>query len=96
MPIVSDADGKLVGNLSISDIRALANRSKEGIEDALAKPVEDFVSPGGERRPVISVSSKDSLLGVIELMCTSRVHRVYITQADAVVGLISITDVLKV
>jgi CBS domain-containing protein len=103
MPVCDD-EGKIIGNISSSDIRVLATNSREECEALLDKPVGTFLSFVGRGgadaaaiRAPITVFPTDSLETVIRLLVASKVHRVYIVDsARRPIGIISVTDIIRV
>jgi CBS domain-containing protein len=102
-PVV-DASGAIVANFSVSDVRHLASVTNQADADAaLALPVLEFLrtSGGGGRGPSPSltpvvVSPSDSVSMVVELLAASKLHHVYVVDADRrPTGVVSLTDVMR-
>jgi CBS domain-containing protein len=78
------ADGRLIGNLSSSDLRALHSSTRWV---SLVQPVSQFINlhrrPSHvgllQRRPLVAVSETDSLDKIVKRVVEQMVHRVYIT-----------------
>lgn len=97
---IVDEDGKLVGNLSVSDVRAL--RSPEAFASLLLG-VDDFLRQArGPATPrgtgaVVTVTAKTTFLQVLESLTPKHLHRVYVVDADnKPVSIITLTDVLRI
>ncbi|CAG8530226.1 4992_t:CDS:2 [Acaulospora morrowiae] len=94
IPIINSEE-KLIGNLSVSDLRGL---SYESIEN-LALPVLKFLetlSNSETSLNAISVSEHASLREVLRLIVTNRIHRVWIVSEDCKVrGIVSLTDLIQ-
>eukprot|EP00658_Telonema_sp_P-2_P001753 TRINITY_DN10661_c0_g1_i1.p1 TRINITY_DN10661_c0_g1~~TRINITY_DN10661_c0_g1_i1.p1 ORF type:complete len:429 (+),score=94.38 TRINITY_DN10661_c0_g1_i1:143-1288(+) len=98
---VVDAQGRLVGNLSASDLRGL-RRQDFG---RLLLPVLDFIilqksgHPSDETLaalPVLTVTANDTLGRLLEILTGNRVHRVYVVDGkNAPVAVITLTDVMR-
>jgi CBS domain-containing protein len=76
-------DGAIVGNVSVADVRGLADTilgggEVEGVLDGLAV---SFLGRAGDPRPPVTVTPADSLASVLELLCVAHVHRVHIVDA---------------
>jgi len=90
LPIVDEA-GKLVANLSASDLRGV---TADSLAAVILQPAIDFVrSPG---RPVI-VAQKSSRFGeVLQLLNNNHIHRVWIVDEQGKpVGVVSLSDILS-
>eukprot|EP00030_Apusomonadida_sp_AF-17_P005891 a676594_640.p2 GENE.a676594_640~~a676594_640.p2 ORF type:complete len:332 (-),score=150.69 a676594_640:58-1014(-) len=90
---IVDADGKLVGNLSLSDLRGL-DRATFG---DLGDPVLAFLAARAEGvvKPVVSVAPDASLGSMIAKMLSNKVHRVWVVDAEnRPVGQVSMSDVI--
>jgi CBS domain-containing protein len=99
LPIV-DAEGAIVANFSVSDVRHLASvTNKADTEAALARPVLDFLRAhrgDAPLAPPVTVQVTDTVLVAIQLLAESHLHRVYIVDEDRKpVGVLSLTDVLR-
>jgi len=91
---VVDESGKLVANLSCSDLRGL---SSDTIQYVRLPPLSFIQSMTGEKpsRP-ITCRVKDHLNLVIDQMVSANVHRVWITDsAEKPIGVVTLTDVLR-
>lgn len=86
--------GKLVGNLSVTDLRGLADVEAFS---RLALPVLEFVKPTA--RPLISLPPTATFGELLDTLVAQRLRRVYvISQEDGkeqIDGIVSITDVLR-
>jgi len=93
---IVDENGKLVGNLSASNIKGI-NRSNFHV---LTQPVSEFLARDKQRKWYdVPVSAKPyhKMKEVILQFVSSKVHRIYITSDEGrPVGVVSLTDVLNV
>ncbi|KAB1994149.1 hypothetical protein ES319_D13G080100v1 [Gossypium barbadense] len=101
LPVVEGPSKKIVGNVSIRDIRHLLLKP-ELFSNFRQLTVEDFistvVSTGQEiGRVTTPITCKvDSTLGsVIQCLATKRVHRIYIVDENEVTGVITLRDVIS-
>lgn len=108
-----DSAGRMVTNMSASDIRMMAKQSIEKF-DVLDLPALEFVAQmrkaaaeagvrassfvaSAERKVdrSITVEPTDSLGTVMNLMASSKLHRVYVLDAEGhPIGVVSITDIM--
>jgi CBS domain-containing protein len=90
---VVDASGKIIGNLSASDLRGLTPNNLQKI----ARPVMEFLATqhGTVTKPV--TSSPDSTLGhIVELLVKNKIHRVWIVDPEnKPTGVVTLTDVIS-
>jgi len=88
VPIVSAKDGSLVGTLSCSDFKGV----HEGNLPILTNSVRNFMTT-----EPLTCKLKTPLRDVIELLASSGVHRLYVTEGNPKkpVGVISMTDIMK-
>jgi len=94
--VVSAETGKIVGNVSATDIRVM-KASAEAI-DCLYLTYPDFVQRIAKYNvPVapVTVTSTMSLGKVVELLLQHRIHRVYVVDNGELKAVVSMTDVLK-
>jgi CBS domain-containing protein len=86
---VSAKNGSLVGTLSSSDFKGVT----EGNLPHLTNPVREYMA-----HEPLTCTLKTPLRDVIELLASSGVHRVYVTEGNpkSPVGVISMTDIIKV
>ncbi len=89
---VIDDQGKLVGALSVADLKLLA----ESFDfTQLLKPVKDFL--GDEGSDPIAVHHFDTLGDCVAKMVTNHVHRVFVVGPGGFpMGVVSTTDVLRI
>lgn len=97
---IVDGAGKLVGNLSVSDVRAL--RSPDAFASLLLG-VDDFLRQArGPATPrgtgaVVTVTADTTFLRVLECLTPKHLHRVYVVDAhNKPVSIITLTDVLRI
>ncbi|KAL6069800.1 hypothetical protein QOT17_007372 [Balamuthia mandrillaris] len=95
---VVDADGHLVANVSTRDIRAISTDSS--ILAKLYQPISHFLTQIHMDsidivNPAISCSMKDALGLVLGKLAVSKVHRIYIVDAqNQPIDVISLSDIL--
>jgi CBS domain-containing protein len=92
-------DGKLVGSFSSSDIKNLGDYSNIlsvvmlpvswALEEMIPKPVQGFTYP-------ISVKPSATVTELLDVFLKTKVHRVFIVDGETLVGVCSLTDVLKI
>ncbi len=95
LPIV-DAAGELVGIVTEGDI----NRISDGPDGDMAEynlyhrvkdlPVREFM-----RRPVLTVTPQTSLRDAAQIMITEHIHGVPVVIGKQVVGVITVSDLLR-
>jgi len=97
---VVNTEGKLVGNISVRDLKAIGTdgrmftRLNQSIKNFLPKLKKDF---GSEDRPHKAVTLKptDTIESAIRMLVTNKVHRLYIIDdAKKPIGIMSLKDVL--
>jgi len=87
------SDGKLVGNISPSDLKDVYIIPM-GLSDVLNSTIADYLAY--KRKAAIkSVTSRNTLADVIRLIVTHHIHRVYVTESGAPVGVITLSDILS-
>ncbi len=85
--VVIGASGTVTGIISERDIiRAIAERGK----DCLREPVSDFMT-----RQVVICSEADTLDQLMATMTAGRVRHIPVLEEGALVGIVSIGDVVK-
>uniref|UniRef100_A0A6B2LFH8 CBS domain-containing protein n=1 Tax=Arcella intermedia TaxID=1963864 RepID=A0A6B2LFH8_9EUKA len=91
---VLDANKKLVGNLSASDLRGITTRKLKKV----LSPVMDFLrSIHGFVRDPIAITMNTTLDQAINHFVSAGVHRLWITNDNGeVIGVLSLTDVIKI
>eukprot|EP00808_Paulinella_micropora_P011475 g42089.t1 len=86
---VVDEEGRLVANLSASDLRSL----KASEVERLKLPLKEFLKP--EAKSVVSIETSASLLECMKKLVYDKVHRVYVVdKKGAPTGVITLTDLL--
>lgn len=104
VPVV-DAEGAIVGNISMTDIKFVFQRQQfvdlwstclHMITTILCQT--GIENEGRDRVPVFSVHSDSTLLSVVEKIVATRVHRVWIVDeaSRAPIGVVSIGDILRI
>jgi len=88
---VVDENGKLVANLSASDLRGL---KKEQL-DSLTKP--SFIQATKfKNKKLVTVSSIDTLFECMSLMAENKVHRVWVVDSEVhPIGVVTLTDCIR-
>lgn len=102
VPVV-DAEGRIVGNVSARDIRALVSRPAvfERIFDktsAFLKGVQGEQDLRGEvaRPPAVCLKPTDSLATLLKEFVTYKIHRIYLVDDESrPIGVVSLSDVLS-
>ncbi|HEX7075348.1 MAG TPA: CBS domain-containing protein [Hyphomicrobiaceae bacterium] len=85
--VVLGASGTVVGIISERDIiRAIAERGR----DCLEQPVSEFMT-----RQVVVCSEADTLDQLMATMTAGRMRHIPVLEDDALVGIVSIGDVVK-
>lgn len=94
---VVNAEGRLVGNVSASDLKAIGYDGK--LLARLFVPVSEFVK---ETRPegvgAITVAPRTSFGQVLDKLVSNHIHRVYVvdeSQGGKPIGVISLLEILK-
>jgi len=88
VPIVSAKDGTLVGTLSSTDFKGV----QENNLPVLTNSIRNYMTT-----EPLTCTLKAPLRDVIELLASSGVHRLYVTEGcpKKPVGVISVTDIMK-
>jgi CBS domain-containing protein len=94
IPVVSHTDGHLIANLSASDVRNVNVHT--GVHDVQRGVLAFLQAHHGGRTPhPVTCTPHDSLLAVIQLMLTAKVHRVWVVDAALKpLGCVSATDII--
>ncbi len=85
--VVMDDDGKLAGIISERDIVRALNERGSGVQDL---DVSDLMT-----RSVITCTPENSIEEVMELMTSHQIRHLPVVDNDALVGVVSILDVVK-
>jgi len=92
---IVDKNGRLVANLSASDLRGLTEDKLK----FLGLPISKYLKAVGSsklRKPV-TCSPKDSLNDLINKVVPSRIHRVWVTDSSEIpLGVVSLTDIITI
>lgn len=93
---VTDKEGKLLGNLSASDIRGIGGLSRRF--SALLLPLGEFTQIEGPEfsKSAIKCGATSTFDEVITLLAENKIHRVWVVENEKPVGLVSTTDIMKV
>jgi CBS-domain-containing membrane protein len=94
---VVDEEGKLIGNISVRDIRVIATDAR--LIQRLYLGVREFIYKINAERidiinPAIACSARDTYGLVVQRLAASRVHRIYVVDSHLPVGVISLSDAL--
>eukprot|EP01121_Diplochlamys_sp_Union-15-3_P006622 TRINITY_DN1711_c0_g1_i1.p1 TRINITY_DN1711_c0_g1~~TRINITY_DN1711_c0_g1_i1.p1 ORF type:complete len:335 (-),score=56.20 TRINITY_DN1711_c0_g1_i1:11-988(-) len=90
---ITDKEGKLVANLSASDIEGVGSNNKKF--STLLLPLQEFFSTHKIGTPPITCTLNSTLKSVLVSVLKASVHRVWIVDNDKPIGLISLTDLMK-
>ncbi len=85
--VVTDDDGKLAGIISERDIVRALNEHGSGVQDM---GVSDLMT-----RSVITCTPENSIEEVMELMTSHQIRHLPVVEDDALVGVVSILDVVR-
>lgn len=85
-----DEQEKLVGNLSITDLRDLT--SPEALVTLLL-PATEYVKP--HAKPLVTLPSSATLGNLLDTLVEHHLRRVYIIGEEGLDGIVSISDVLR-
>ncbi|MCH7930167.1 MAG: CBS domain-containing protein [Proteobacteria bacterium] len=85
--VVMDDDGKLAGIISERDIVRALNERGAGVQDL---GVSDLMT-----RSVITCTPENSIEEVMELMTSHQIRHLPVVDGDALLGVVSILDVVK-
>jgi len=91
---VINSEGKLVGNVTAHDIK-YANPGTDGFVESLILVISNFLSQTQNRPEHVVVSPNTTLEELISTLEAKSVHRVFLTQNDKPIGIISLGDVIK-
>jgi len=96
VPVLSSETGKVVGNISASDIRIMTPSSDaiDSLYLAIPEFAKRMVKYNVPSTPV-TVTSSMTLGKVVELLMKHKIHRVYVVDGGALKGVVSMTDVLR-
>lgn len=94
---VVDEEGRLIGNISVRDIRVVATDTR--LLQRLYLGVREFIYKINSTRvdiinPAIACSAADTYGLVVKKLAASRVHRIYVVDNHLPVGVISLSDAL--
>jgi len=100
---VINKEGKLVGNISLKDLKAMSTdlrlfwRLYQTVHNFLQKVRQENNEKSGDRpRTIVTVKPNDTLETVIKRLKEHKIHRVYIVDDNKKpIGIISLKDVLK-
>ncbi|KAG5087801.1 hypothetical protein AAZX31_01G041600 [Glycine max] len=102
LPVIEGPKKRIVGNLSIRDIRHLllrpelfTNFRKLTVMDFMKKIVSSSLQTGKVTQP-ITCKPDSTLQGVIHTLASQSIHRIYVVDGhDEVVGVITLRDVIS-
>jgi len=94
---VVDEAGKLIGNISVRDIRIVTADAR--LVQRLYLGVREFIYKINSERvdiinPAISCSVRDTYGLVLQKLAASRVHRIYVVENFIPIGVIALSDAL--
>ncbi|KAL0910107.1 hypothetical protein M5K25_021046 [Dendrobium thyrsiflorum] len=99
LPVVEDSNRKIVGRLSIQDIRFLLLKPElfSGFRELTVmnfiKAIETTCPDSGTQLPTCT---PDTCLGsVIDSLASRSVHRIYVVNGDEVIGVVTLRDVIS-
>jgi CBS-domain-containing membrane protein len=94
VPVVSHADGHLIANLSASDVRNVNVQEVRDVQRNIIPFLQE--QHGGRITHPVTCTPHDSLLAVLQLMLSAKVHRVWIVDAACKpLGCVSATDIIS-
>lgn len=100
MAVIND-QGKLVGNISLRDLKAIASdgrffwRLYQTVKNFLQKIKREFQEKDGRPKSVVVATSSDTLEDVIKKIVQNGIHRVFIVDENhKPTGVISLKDIL--
>ena len=98
LPVV-DGDGRIVANVSATDIRYLGSVSHDAVHAAVSKNVMDYLRE--ERRHAslvpITVRAGDAYATALMFLVNTGLHRLYIVDDDnRPIGVFTLSDALRV
>jgi len=91
---VVDNEGKLIANLSASDVRGATGETLSSVQ----LPVLEFLEKMHNKKPAVPFSFhvKSHLREIIPAMCIAKIHRVWIVDsAQKPLSVVSMTDVIR-
>jgi len=93
---VVDSEGRLLGNLSASDIRGIGGSARRF--SSLLLPIGEFLQLDGPEacRAAITCTLDTTFEQVIALLARNKIHRVWVVDNDRPIGLVSLTDIMLV
>ncbi len=103
LPVVDDATGALVANISVSDVRALAGHDANDVERVLELPVLEYlrlmqraVDGSGPTHPVV-LREDDTFGTAVTLFAVSGLHHLPVIDSTThcVTATISLSDVIR-
>lgn len=102
LPVVEDLNQKLIGSISIKDVRFLllqpelfSNFRQLTVIDFM-KIIASTTQESGRVSPLVKCKPESSLGSIIESLAMNQIHRVYaVSGEDVVVGVITLRDVIS-
>jgi CBS domain-containing protein len=89
---VVDQQGKLITNLSSSDVRGISTEQLQKVKLPVLQFLNEVI---GAVRPAITCKNEDSLEKVIDIIVKDHIHRVWVTDEKNVpIGVITLTDII--
>jgi len=98
---IVDSDGKLVGNISLVDLKAISpdgrmfHRLYQTAKNFILKIRKEYAEKDGRPRSVVFVKPTDTLETAIRVLAEHKIHRVYVVDDEhKPIGIISLKDIL--
>jgi len=93
---VVDQDGKLLGNLSASDIRGIGSSTLRF--SSLLLPIGEFLQLEGPdaSKAAVTCIATTTFGEAVSLLAKNKIHRLWVVENDKPVGLVSLTDIMKI
>jgi len=90
---VVDAQGHLTGNFSASDLRGLYQENFPGLLREIGEYLDEFSPKSRSPRAILATST---LLEAVQEISQSKLHRLWIIDDFKPIGVITLTDVMKI
>ncbi len=92
---VTDADGKLVGTLTRSDLLKVGRRQAGSRTGALLLTLPDQTVSSAMSKDLITATPDDTVSAVGAVMLKHHIHRVFLVEDGHAVGVLSTRDVMR-
>lgn len=91
---VVDAEGRLLGNVSVSDLRVIGFDGK--MFSRLFVPITEFLQSIRPTGGVVTVTTTNTITDILRKLVDNKIHRVYvIDEQSKPIGIISLLDILR-